>query len=216
MTASDMSGILFVISAPSGTGKSTVSRGVLERVGTVEFSVSYTTRSRRDGEQDGADYHFIGRDRFEAMAAGGEFLEWANVFGQLYGTGLAATRKVLDAGRNLLLDIDVQGARQVREHGISCISVMLLPPDYQTLESRLKSRGSESDEKVTQRLARARNEAEDYRYFDYVVVNDDVGRAVSELESIVRAERRRTAYCADLAEKILSTFPKSTEKAKEI
>jgi guanylate kinase len=200
-------GILFVLSAPSGTGKSTAARGLLERVGDLEFSVSYTTRPRRPGEEEGRHYHFIDRERFERMVEERAFLEWASVFGHLYGTGARATREALAAGRQLLLDIDVQGARQVRESGMPSVSIMLLPPDFAELESRLRRRGSESDEERASRLARARREAEDYRHFDYVVINRDVSETVSELESIVRAERRRTLHSAEEARRSLATFP---------
>lgn len=208
-------GILFVISAPSGTGKSTVSRRLVDRLGDLDFSVSCTTRPRRQGEREGEDYCFVGRERFEAMIREGELLEWANVFGHLYGTRREATRRVLATGRSVLLDIDVQGAQQVREAGIPSVSVMLLPPDFATLESRLRQRGSESESELADRLARARQELEDYRFFDYVVVNEDLERTVSELESIVTAERLRTAHSAHRAQEILATFPAKGRKVKE-
>ncbi len=208
-------GILFVISAPSGTGKSTVARRLLDRVSGLEFSVSYTTRPRREAEQAGRDYHFVERERFEGMVAGQALLEWADVFGEYYGTGLEATRKALAEGRCLLLDIDVQGAGKVRKSDVPSVSVMLLPPSFETLESRLRSRGSESESELARRLARAREEAEDYRYFDYVVVNDEVDATVSQLESIVRAERCSTSRNAVRAQHILSTFPPHGKAAKE-
>ena len=208
-------GILYVLSAPSGTGKSTVARRLLERVPELTFSVSYTTRPRRDGEQEGRDYHFVGRERFETMISERAMLEWANVFGQLYGTSLETTRQALARGCSVLLDIDVQGARQVREGEIPSVSVMLLPPDFGTLEERLRTRGSESEDQLGRRLARARDEVGDYRFFDYVVVNDDVEDTVTELEAIVRAERCRTTHSGDMTQEIIATFPDEGELAKE-
>jgi guanylate kinase len=200
-------GHLFVIAAPSGTGKSTIARRLVQRVPGLEFSVSYTTRPQRAGEVDGRDYHFVDRAGFEAMAARGEFLEWAPVFDQLYGTGREATRRSLAAGHELLLDIDVQGARQVRESGEPNTSVMLLPPDYRTLRARLAGRGSETEQTLATRLAEARREGEEFPWFDYLVVNEDLEETVAHVEAIVRAERLRTRRRTERARAILDTFP---------
>jgi guanylate kinase len=200
-------GTLFVLSAPSGTGKSTVARGVLAAVPRIEFSVSVTTRPRRTGEREGQDYHFVDRARFEKMVEEGAFLEWAAVFGHLYGTGREAARTALAEGRSLLLDIDVQGARQVRESGMPNVSIMLLPPDYDALVGRLTGRASESDAELAGRLAQARREAADYRHFDYVVVNREIERTVADVAAIVNAEGLRTPRATAEVERILETFP---------
>ncbi len=208
-------GILFVISAPSGTGKSSVSRRLLASVDGMEFSVSYTTRPRRDGERDGREYHFVDDAGFDAMVARDGFLEWAHVFGHRYGTGREATEAALEAGRDLLLDIDVQGASRVRDSGTAAVSVFLLPPDYATLERRLRSRASDDEEQIRQRLALARHEAGEYRHYDYLVINDRLDQAVEELRAIVTAERRRVARLRADAERALATFPAPEHGAQE-
>jgi len=200
-------GILFVVSAPSGTGKSTLARRLLDGVPALEFSVSFTTRAQRPGETDGREYHFVSEAVFDRMVEGADFLEWAPVFGHRYGTGRSATEGVLATGRDLLLDIDVQGAAQVRGSDVATVSIFVLPPDYATLESRLRFRGSERESEIHRRLAQARVEAEEYRHYDYVVVNDDIERATKEIRAIVRAERARTERRRSFVEKILETFP---------
>ena len=200
-------GILFVLSAPSGTGKSSLARRILESDPALHFSVSYTTRPRREGEQDGRDYHFVADDAFDGMVARGDFLEWANVHGRRYGTGRAATEALLLQGWDVLLDIDVQGGRQVRAHEPSAVFVFVLPPDYATLEGRLRSRRTEGETEVVRRLAVARAEAEEFRDYDYLVINTDLDRAAREFAAIVTAERRRTVRRTDEAERIVGTFP---------
>lgn len=201
-------GFLIVLSAPSGTGKSTVARRLVADHEDLEFSVSFTTRAPRRGEVDGRDYHFVDRARFEAMAEGGELLEWAEVFGHLYGTGVRATRLACDNGRHVLLDIDVEGARQVRSRGLDGTSILLLPPDYATLARRLEGRGSEGDSQRTDRLGRARREIADHHAaFDYVVVNDELEQAVRDVEAILRAETCRSGRRRDEVYEILDTFP---------
>lgn len=208
------SGILFVLSAPSGTGKSTLAHSLVESIRRLEFSVSYTTRPRRESEEDGQDYHFVTREQFEKLRAAGAFLECADVFGQLYGTALERTRQVLAQGRDLLLDIDVQGAGQVRRSAIPAVTIMLLPPDFQTLERRLRGRGSESQQELADRLAQAGREAVEFDKFDYVVVNDALGETLLELQSIVRAERRRTSRCLGQIRRIVRSFPGQASGAR--
>jgi len=208
-------GVLFVISAPSGTGKSTVARALLERVPNLVFSVSYTTRPPREGEREGRDYHFVQPEVFERMIRSGALLEWADVFGERYGTGRADVERTLAAGSDVLLDIDVQGARQVRGSGVPSVTIMLLPPDHATLAARLRSRGSESDEALERRLARARTEVEEFGQFDYVVVNDQLEESVLDLCAILRAEHRRAPRAAARAQAIVASFPHAGQTAKE-
>ncbi len=201
------SGLLFALSAPSGTGKSTLAARLLERVPGLRFSVSYTTREPRQGEQNGREYHFVDRARFDEMVAQGAFLEWAQVFEQCYGTGLETTREILEGGTDVLLDIDVQGARQLADAPLPAVKMMLLPPDFPTLESRLRGRDSESDEIVRRRLSEARDELKRFEEFDYLVVNDDLNAATDALVSIVKAERLRPARAGERARQIMKTFP---------
>jgi len=200
-------GTLFVVSAPSGTGKTTLSRRLLESVTGLAFSVSYTTRARRAGEESGREYHFVDDAGFDALIGSGGFLEWAHVFGSRYGTGRQATEAALSAGTDLLLDIDVQGAAQIRATGLDAVFVFILPPDFEALASRLRLRASEDDGALRRRLGKARQEAMEYDRFDYTVVNAEVEEASQELIAIVRAERARTVRRRRTAAGIVSTFP---------
>ena len=188
-----MAGILFIISAPSGSGKSTLVNALDPLAADLEFSISYTTRAARGVERDGNEYHFTTREKFQEMVSRGDFLEWAEVFGNFYGT---ARHTLLDAkvrGKDLLLDIDVQGARQVRESMPGAVSIFVLPPNPAILEMRLRERsqreGNLSEETIQRRLAKARDEIENYQYYRYILVNDVLSRAVEELAAIVAAER---------------------------
>jgi guanylate kinase len=199
-------GILFVISGPSGAGKSSLVRRVLAELEAVAFSVSYTTRPPRPGERDGHDYRFVDDDAFDRMLAAGDFLEWARVFGRRYGTGRKETEEALAAGLDLLLDIDVQGARQIREAALDAVAVFVLPPSFQALAGRLRSRASESEEDLSVRLSLARREAEEYPRYDYLIVNDDLERATRDLRAVIEAERRRVRRLEEEARRILETF----------
>jgi guanylate kinase len=190
-----LAGILFIISAPSGSGKSTLVNQLRTLVGGLEFSISYTTRARRGSEQEGREYHFIDRPAFARMIAAGEFLEYAEVFGNYYGT---ARRTLQDAERNgndILLDIDVQGAAQVRERLPDAVSIFVMPPTPEILGTRLRNRsraeGHVEQEVIERRLAKAKQEIENYRQYGYILVNDILDRAVEELEAIVSSERIR-------------------------
>jgi guanylate kinase len=197
---------LFVVSAPSGTGKTTVVERLVERMPDLVLSRSYTSRAARDGERDGVDYNFVSRDRFQAMIAAGEFLEYADVFGNFYGTHATDTEQALQAGHDVVLVIDVQGAQQVRERGLALVSIFVLPPSYPVLEQRLRGRSKDSPEAIARRLAVARQEVNGYCDYDYVVVNDDLEQCVDALRAIVIAERARARRARPVAERIITTF----------
>ncbi len=203
-------GRLFVVSAPSGTGKTTVVERLLHEVSDLVMSRSYTSRAPRPGEHDGVDYNFVSRAEFEALIAGDEFLEWADVFGNYYGTRRRDTQRLLDSGLDVALVIDVQGAVQVRNRCADVISVFVLPPSYAALERRLRGRSKDSEEAIARRLLVARQEVDRYAEYDYVVVNDDIGPCVDRLRAIVLAERSRRQGMAVDAEAIVATFDSST------
>jgi guanylate kinase len=199
-------GLLFVVSAPSGTGKTTVVDRLVERSPRLTRSRSYTSRARRPGEVEGVDYNFVTRDRFEAMIREDAFLEWADIFGNLYGTGREATELELAAGHDLVLVIDVQGARQVRSRGIETIGIFVLPPSADILEQRLRGRSKDSEEQIQRRLDMARREVSEYNRYEYVVINDEVESAVDRLRAIILAERARVTPMRRDAERIIRTF----------
>lgn len=186
-----MSGFAVVLCAPSGTGKTTVARALVEEYEDLMFSVSATTRPPRPGERPGVDYHFVSRDRFETMVEGGEFLEWAEVHGQLYGTPRSNLEEAAERGRDLVLDIDVQGGRQVRAARPDSVMIFLLAPSVDVMLERLRRRGSEAESEVRRRLRTARGELESVDEFEYVVVNDELRDTVAAVRAIVTAERQR-------------------------
>jgi guanylate kinase len=199
-------GLLFVVSAPSGTGKTTVVERLVQIVPDLGLSRSYTSRAMRTGEKHEVDYNFIIRERFEAMIAADAFLEWADVFGNLYGTGKAETERELAAGRDLVLVIDVQGARQVRSHGANAIGIFVLPPSFDALERRLRGRSKDSEEAIRKRLATARREVRAVAEYEYVVVNDELDACVDRLRAIVLAERARPRVMAPAVSRIVGSF----------
>jgi guanylate kinase len=206
MSSSARHGRLFVVSAPSGAGKTTVVDRLIAGTRGLRRSRSYTSRRARPGEIDGVDYNFVPRGRFEAMIAGDEFLEWAEYSGNLYGTAIVDTERELEAGTDLVLVIDVQGARQVRRHRAGSVLVFLLPPSAEVLEARLRARGDDSEEQIRQRLAVAREEVRAVTEYDYVVVNDDVDACAGWLKDIIQAERARVGAAGPEIAPILAGF----------
>src|SRR5690554_693326 len=182
-------GTLFVISAPSGAGKTSLVAEMLRQDSQLGVSVSHTTRPMREGEQDGVNYHFVSRDEFEAMIAEGDFLEHADVFGNYYGTSHVWVRETLAKGRDVILEIDWQGAAQVRRLMPECVSIFIVPPSAEVLRERLIGRGTDAPEVIERRLAEAEEECRHAAEFDYLVVNDDFGVALADLLAITRSQR---------------------------
>ncbi len=199
-------GRLFILSAPSGTGKTTLARRLVQLVPNLSLSRSYTSRSIREGERDGVDYNYVTAERFLAMREAGGFLEWAEVFGRFYGTAVADTERRLAAGEDLVLVIDVQGAAKVRERGVPFVGIFVLPPSFEVLEARLRQRSRDPEEQIRCRLETARREIEALADYDYVVINDEVERAVDCLRAIVLAERARRDAMARKVEEIVRSF----------
>jgi guanylate kinase len=211
MSSEGRRGLLFVVSAPSGTGKTTVVERLVQVVPDLAMSRSFTSRPMRAGETDGVDYNFITRGRFESMVAADAFLEWADVFGNLYGTCAADAEQELSGGRDLVLVIDVQGARQVRSRRASTIGIFVLPPAFAALEQRLRGRSKDPEAAIRRRLATAREEIAAVGEYDYVVVNDELEACVDRIRAIVLAERARLRTMAPVVAKIVSSFRKESE-----
>ncbi|HEY9126850.1 MAG TPA: guanylate kinase [Acidobacteriaceae bacterium] len=190
-----MAGILFIISAPSGSGKSTLVNALRSQVEDIDFSISWTTRKPRGSEQSGREYHFTTRDEFERMRDAGEFLEYAEVFGNYYGTARRSLEEATAAGHDLLLDIDVQGAHQVRDKVPDAVSIFIMPPNPKVLRTRLRNRsraeGHVDEEVLQRRQDEASREIGNYRWYRYILVNDVLDKAVAQLEAIVRVERMK-------------------------
>lgn len=182
-------GNLFVVTAPSGAGKTTLVAALLAADANVQLSISYTTRQPRAGEVNGKDYHFVERAEFERMINAGELLEHAEVYGNYYGTSQVWINEVIQNGRDILLEIDWQGAQQVRRLFPEAIGLFVLPPSLETLESRLRNRGKDSDEVIAKRMAVAREECSHVDEFDYVIVNEHIDDAVRDIVAVVRAQR---------------------------
>jgi guanylate kinase len=197
---------VFIISAPSGSGKSTLVKHLMQRVVGLRFSVSYTTRQPRGQERYGQDYYFISREEFEARIARGEFLEHADVFGNYYGTHISELDRAAAEGLDLVLDIDVQGARQLRGKLTAAVSIFILPPSREVLEQRLRARSQDSEAVIERRLHDAAQEIRNYSQYDYVLVNRDVETSVDTLTSIVKATRNRRDRMEEQIQPILETF----------
>ena len=199
-------GTLYIVTAPSGAGKTTLVHAVLEREPGLALSISYTTRAPRPGEVDGRDYRFVSREEFLRLRDRGELLEWAEVHGNYYGTSRTWIETQLQQDRDVLLEIDWQGARQVRRMFPHAVSIFILPPSLEALEARLRGRGTDSEATIARRLAAAREEMRHVEEFDYVIINDRLERAIDELTAVVRAarlrlpvqKRRHAAYFAQL------------------
>ena len=204
--SSNRRGLLFIVSAPSGAGKTTLVERLVEQLPNLKMSRSYTSRPARAGEADGVDYNFVTPQRFESMIAAGEFLEWADVFGNFYGTCAADADRHRASGIDVVLVIDVQGARKVRARGVTATTVFVMPPSYSVLEQRLRGRSKDSEEEIQRRLAVARGEVAAFSEYDYVIVNDELTGAVDRLRSIVMAERARLQRMRGEAETIIRTF----------
>jgi guanylate kinase len=213
--SSSRRGLLFIVSAPSGTGKTTLVERLVQVVPRLRMSRSYTSRPARAGEHDGVDYNFISRERFETMIAESAFLEWADVFGNYYGTSAEDTEAVLAAGEDVVLVIDVQGARQVRGRGIETVGIFVLPPSADVLEQRLRGRSKDTEEQIRRRLQVACSEVPEFALYEYVVVNDELEAAVERLRAIIVAERARVRAMRPVAKEIIETFSVSPNPCVE-
>jgi guanylate kinase len=208
---SERAPVVIVVSAPSGAGKTTVVARVLREVTGLRFSVSHTTRPPRAGEREGVDYHYVDRPTFERLRAESKLLESAEVHGNLYGTGRAEIERARAEGVDVLLDLDVQGAAQVRERMKDAVTVFILPPSYQELEQRLRRRGQDDEETIERRLAAAAREIGAFENYDYALVNDDFDACVEGLKCIIRAARSRVSAVAERARAICRTFDTGEE-----
>ena len=199
-------GTLFVVSSPSGGGKGTIIRHVLDCVDNLSYSVSYTTRAPRQSEVDGREYFFVNREIFDEMVAAGEFLEWACVHGNLYGTAKNQIIEDTASGADIILEVDVQGAASVRKLLMDSVSIFILPPSYEVLKQRLIARGTDSPQQLEVRLRNAPEELKQYSAFDYVIINDEIERAAAQLASIIYAERARCMRQEPLVREVIQKF----------
>jgi guanylate kinase len=185
-------GLLFVVSAPSGAGKTSLCRAITDSLEKLTHSISYATRKPRPGEIDGRDYYFVGQERFQEMVQAGDFAEWAEVHSNFYGTSRRVLDDLISKGLDVILDIDTQGAKQIRTKYDTAIFIFIMPPSLDILEERLRNRKSDHEDEIRKRMQRSREEIRDYALYDYIIVNRDFDRALTELRSIVISERCRT------------------------
>ncbi len=200
------SGSLFIVSGPSGAGKSALAASVLTSVPRLKFSISYTTRAPRGNERSGVEYHFVSPAEFEVLRRDGTLLEWAEIYGNLYGTSRKGIEEILQRGDDVLLDIDVQGARSLREKCPEAQSIFILPPSFQVLRQRLEQRKLDKEYIIEQRLKIACEEIQHYRHYDYLIINDEFEESAQELKAIILGSRCRLDVRAEYAESILKTF----------
>ncbi|MFZ0061299.1 MAG: guanylate kinase [Pyrinomonadaceae bacterium] len=199
-------GILFVVSSPSGGGKGTLIQRVLSRLQNLSYSVSYTTRKPRNGEVHGREYFFVSREEFSRMVEKNDFLEWATVHSHLYGTSRSQVAHDVSLGRDIVLEVDVQGAASIRNLVHDAVSVFILPPSLEVLRKRLIARGTDSDEELGVRLRNAPEELKAYKTFDYVIINDDVEQAAAKLMAIIEAERLRLSHQEEKIRGVVDSF----------
>lgn len=187
-----MPGQLFIISAPSGTGKSTIVAELRNRIENIGYSISHTSRKPRTTEIDGVDYYFIGREKFEEMINSGAFAEWAEVYNDLYGTSFSVLNDQMESGLDVLLDIDVQGAKSIKDNYKNAVLIYVLPPSIETLEARLIQRGTDSEGIIKKRMEKAAGEIKNCVWYDYIIINDNLRKAIEEAEAIIVSERCKT------------------------
>jgi len=186
-------GLIIVISAPSGAGKTTLCKRLLQALPFLTYSVSFTTRQPRKNEIKGIDYYFVSTEEFKKMTERKEFVEWAEVHGEFYGTSSTLLNKIIEGGKDVILEVDVKGGINIKKHYPQATLIFILPPSWKELEKRLKIRGTETDEKIKKRIERAKKEVEYAGYYDYSVINDNINNTLQDLLAIIRAERCRTA-----------------------